>query len=371
MKRLTIAAALALTLGVSFGTPSIAAPTAQPQQQNSSSSHHAKKTPHAQAQPAKPPAAHPAAVRHATIRATTTVKTRTHASVSSNRVVQTRQVKTRTTTTRQTVVRRVVRKVSWHSVSQPVTLFAGRTRVVARAVAVSSEHVIISMPNGSLRTLVAFSESGADRDRQLVFRDKDDMRAFRIVRVSPPVAHRIVVFARRETMEREPEVAVLHAVALVQDEIVAVAPDDSLVPLSLSAIQPLPFGQVAFVTIDVMPPTFAPAEVSFVGEPVSIIGDLVTFQLPDGTTRTLVDTGPLPEVGTEVAVVENGQQVVSIAPAVTNFVGQVVAEQSPFVTFVMPNGSIRTLTTVQPVPALGTRAVVFENGERVTRFQVL
>jgi hypothetical protein len=363
MKRSTIAAALALILGISIGAPSIAAPAAPPQQQDNSSSHHTKKTQHAEAHPAKP--AHPVVVHHTTVRTTTVVRTRTQA--SSHHEMPAHPVQTRTTT--RTVVR--TQTTSWRTVSQPVTTFAGRTRVVARAVAMSDDHVIVSMPNGSLRTLVAFRESGTDRDRRLVFRDKDDTRAFRIVRVSPPVAHRIVVFTRREEPERVPELTVLRAVAPVQDEFVAVAPDNTLVPLALTTIQPLPFGQVAFVASDVMPPMFVPADVTFIGQPVSIIGDLVTFLLPDGTTRTLVDTGPMPAIGTEVAVVENGQQVVSIAPAVTNFVGQVVAVQSPFVTFAMPNGAIRTLTTVQPIPAPGTRAIVFENGDRVTRVEVL
>jgi len=233
----------------------------------------------------------------------------------------------------------------------------------------SDDRVIVSMPNGTLRTLVAFREAGTDRDR-LVFRDRDDTRAFRVVKVSTPVAHRVVLFARREAIERNPEVIVLHAVAPVQNEIVAVTPDNSLMPLALTSIEPLPFGQMAFVANDMVTPSFVPADITFVGQPVSIIGDLVTFLLPDGTTRTLVDTGLLPTIGTEVAVVENGQQVVNIEPAVTTFTGQVVAAQSPFVTFVMPNGTIRTLTTVQPVPAPGTQAIVVENGDRVTRMEV-
>ena len=369
MKRSIIATALVLLLGASIGAPSTAAPAAPPQ--STSSSHHTKKTQHTEAHPAQPSAAHPIVVHHATVRTTTTVKT--HATVTTHHVMPSRPVTNHVTTTRQTVVRKVVRKTTvWRTVSQPVTTFAGKTRVEGRAVAMSSEHVIVSMPNGSLRTLVAFRESSMDRDRRLVFRDKGDVRAFRIVEVSRPVAHRIVVFARREeAAERAPELTVLRSVAPVEDEFVEVAPDDTLVPLALTTIQPLPFGQVAFVTNDVMPTNFIPAEVTFVGQPISAIGDLVTFLLPDGSTRTLVDTGPMPTFGTEVAVVENGQQVVSIQPAVTNFVGQLVAVQSPFVTFAMPDGSIRTLTTVQSIPPLGARAVVFENGDRVTRFEVL
>ncbi|HYK52645.1 MAG TPA: hypothetical protein VEV38_03860 [Candidatus Eremiobacteraceae bacterium] len=372
MKRSTIATALALLLGFSIGAPSLAAPTAPPQ--SSSSSHHTKKTQHVQTHPAKPseahPAVHPIAVHHTTVRTTTTV--RTHATVTTHHVMPSRPATTRrVTTTRRTVVRKVVRTTSWRTVSQPMTTFIGRERVEARAVALSDDHVIVSMPNGTMRTFVAFRESGADRDRQLVFRDRDDVRAFRIVKVSEPVVHRVIVFTRREEIEREPEIPVLRAIAPVQDEIVAVAPNDSLVPLALTTIQPLPFGQMAFVTDNVMPTTFVPTDVSFVGQPISVIGDLVTFMLPDGSTRTLVDTGPLPTIGTQVAVVENGQQIVSMEPAVTNFVGQVVAAQSPFVTFEMPNGTIRTLTTVQPIPVPGTRAVVFEDGDRVTRFETL
>ena len=369
MKRPTIATALVLLLGLSIGAPSMAAPTAPPQ---SSSSHHTKKTQHVQTHPAMAstahPAAHPVVTHHTTARTTTTVKP--NATVTHH-VMQSRPTMTHPTTIRQTVIHKVVRTTSWSTVSQPMTTFVGRTRVVARAVALSDDHVIVSMPNGTMRTLVAFRESGADRDRRLVFRDRDNVRTFRIVKVSTPIAHRVVVFTRRDEIEREPEVAVLHAVAPVQDEIVAVAPNNSLVPLALTTIQPLPFGQVAFVTDSVMPTTFVPTDVSFVGQPISVIGDLVTFMLPDGSTRTLIDTGPLPTIGTQVAVVENGQQVVSIEPAVTNFVGQVVAAQSPFVSFAMPNGTIRTLTTVEPIPAPGTRTMVFENGDRVTRFEVL
>lgn len=365
MKRSTIATALALLLGISIGVPSMAAPTAPPQ--SSPSSHHTKKTEHTTAHPTNP-MTHPIVTHHATVRSTTTVKT--HATVTTHHVMPARPVTKHVTTT--TVVHKVVRKTTvWRTVSQPMTAFAGRTRVVAHAIALSDDHVIVSMPNGTMRTLVAFRESGADRDRRLVFRDRDDVRTFRIVKVSTPIAHRVVVFARRDEVEREPEVAVLHAVAPVQDEIVAVSPTNSLVPLALTTVQPLPFGQVAFVTNNVMPTTLVPTDVSFVGQPINIIGNLVTFMLADGSTRTLVDTGPLPTIGTQVAVVENGQQIVSIEPAVTNFVGQVVAAQSPFVTFAMPDGTIRTLTTVEPVPVPGTRAVVFENGDRVTRFQVI
>jgi hypothetical protein len=64
---------------------------------------------------------------------------------------------------------------------------------------------------------------------------------------------------------------------------------------------------------------------------------------------------------------ENGQQVVSFSPAVTNFVSQVVAVDNPFVTFVLPNGTMRTLTVVQAVPAPATQVMMFENGDRATR----
>jgi hypothetical protein len=58
----------------------------------------------------------------------------------------------------------------------------------------------------------------------------------------------------------------------------------------------------------------------------------VTFLLPDATTRTLVDFSALPAVGSDVVVLENRQEIVSFLPAVTNFVGQVVAVDDPFVT---------------------------------------
>jgi len=377
MKQLTIAAALAVVLGLSMGAQSMAvAPAPSQQSTPKTSAHHPVKVSHPQGHPAKPSTVHPAkpTMVHPVVKRTTvrmsSVRTSTQSSTSVHRATMPTHPTQTHVTTRQTTVRRVVRQTStWRVASQPLPEFAGRTRVEARTVAMSDDRVIVSMPNGTLRTLVAFREAGTDRDR-LVFRDRDDTRAFRVVKVSTPVAHRVVLFARREAVERNPEVVVLHAVAPVQNEIVAVTPDNSLMPLALTSIEPLPFGQMAFVANDMVTPSFVPADITFVGQPVSIIGDLVTFLLPDGTTRTLVDTGLLPTIGTEVAVVENGQQVVNIEPAVTTFTGQVVAAQSPFVTFVMPNGTIRTLTTVQPVPAPGTQAIVVENGDRVTRMEV-
>jgi hypothetical protein len=176
---------------------------------------------------------------------------------------------------------------------------------------------------------------------------------------------------RETTVERMPEVTVLRTFAANENEFMLMQPNNALVPFAVTAIEPLPFGEVALFGNDVLPPTFVPADVSFVGRPIGIVGDLVTFLLADGTTRTLVDTGPLPTIGSQIVAVENGQQLVTFSPAVTNFVGEVVTSQSPFVTFALPDGTLRTLTVVQALPAPGTRVVVFENGDRVERLELL
>lgn len=357
----TYALALALTLVLSTGARSVAATTnASPKPESKPVAHHHAKPEHPAAHPA-PVATHAVEVRHATIRARTpsSVRTTSRTATTPHRTV------TRTIVTRRTVRTTVT---VWRKVSQPVTAFAGRSRVAARAVAISPSHVIVAMPNGTLRTFVAFREASADRDR-LVFRDRDQTRTFTVVKVSRPIAHRVVVFVRRDEPERLPETTMVQALAPTQDEVMLVQPNDVLDPFAVTAVEPLPFGQMALFGNDIVPQAFAPAEVTFVGRPIGVTGDLVTFLLPDGTTRTLVDNGPLPAMGTQVVVTENGSQIVSFSPAVTNFVGQVVAVQPPFVSFALPNGSVRTLTTTQTLPMPGTRAVVFENGDTVARIR--
>jgi len=369
----TYALALALMLVLSTGARSAAAPmSASPKPaQGKPVARHNVKTEHPVAHQA-PIATRAIEVRH------TSVRTRTQSAVkTSTRTTPTRSMSSnaRTTVIHRTVTRtvathRTVRTTvtTWRPVSQPVPVFAGRNRVDARAVAFSPSHVIVAMPNGALRTFVAFREASPDRDR-LAFRDRDRTRTFTIVKVSRPIEHRVVVFVRRDEPERLPEMTIAQALAPTQDEAMLVEPDNVLNPFAVTAIEPLPFGQMALFGNDIVPQAFAPAEVTFVGQPIGIVGNLVTFLLPDGTTRALVDNGLLPAIGTQVVVVENGTQVVSFSPAVTNFVGQVVAVQPPFVTFALPNGSLRTLTTTQALPMAGTRAVVFEDGDRVARIR--
>src|SRR5215472_3490426 len=94
MKRSIITTALVLLLGISIGAPSTAAPTAPPQ---SSSSHHTKKTEHAQKHPATSEV-HPIVEHRATVHTTTTVKT--HATVTTHHVMQARPATTHVTTRR-------------------------------------------------------------------------------------------------------------------------------------------------------------------------------------------------------------------------------------------------------------------------------
>ena len=179
----------------------------------------------------------------------------------------------------------------------------------------------------------------------------------------------IVVFANEVTVEREPETTFLQERTIDNNEVMLVEANGALVPFALTTIEPLPSQQVALIADDQLPQTFVPADVSFIGQVVSLVGNLVTFLLPDGTTRTLLDGGLLPAIGSQDVVVENGQQLVTIAPAVTNFVGQVVAADNGVASFALPNGTMRTLMVAEPVPAPGTRVVVVENGPRVVRLE--
>lgn len=271
---------------------------------------------------------------------------------------------------RETRSRQLRERDAWHDMSQPVTVFEGRTRVSASAVALSNSHVIVRMPNGTLRTFVALREGRDDRD-SIAVNEKGRVRTLRILDVTRPVAHRIVVFTSAQTTIVQPEMTALQAFAPASDQVMLVQPNDVLQPFAVTGIQPLPFGQVALFGNDMIGPTFAPADVTFEGQVIGVAGDMVTFLLPDGSTRTLADMGMLPAIGSQVVVTENGQEVVGVAPAVTNFTGQVIGAESPFVTFALPNGTVRTLTTVQPVPPLGTQTMVFENGPRVQRIVTL
>ena len=261
-------------------------------------------------------------------------------------------------------------RVAWRHVSQPVPMYVGRRRVVAQVVSLSRTRAIVRLPNGTLRSYIALREGSADRDR-LGFEDEGVQRTFVIRRVGVPIAHRVVVVADEDFVERVPELTVVRAVDRDDQELMLVEPRDEIVPFAVSEVQPLPGRRVAIIADDEIPQTFVPPTVSFVGRVIGLANNMVTFLLPDGTTRTLLDTGPLPTIGSQVAVVENGQQVVSLAPAVTNFVGQVVSVDNDLVTFAMPNGSLRALTVSQPAPVVGARVVVFENGEQVQRMLVL
>jgi hypothetical protein len=106
---------------------------------------------------------------------------------------------------------------------------------------------------------------------------------------------------------------------------------------------------------------------SFVGQVVGVNGDLVAFAMPDGNVVTLVDPGALPPLGADLMVFENGNQVVGLEPAVTTFQGQVVAVDNEDTTFLMPDGTMRTLVLAQPAPVVGTRVTVAENGLTVER----
>lgn len=288
------------------------------------------------------------------------------ARTASHRVVSSHPVTRRALVTQA----RTRERNSWQPVSQRVATFAGRTRVVGQVVSLSNTHAIVRLPNGALRTFIALREESSEHER-IVFDNGRGSRSFLVTHVSRPFAHRVVVVANEEVVERSPELTVLRAVDSDDQEIMLLEPQQTLVPFAVTTIEPLPSGRVALVAEDQIPQTFAVPTVSFIGQVIGVTNDLVTFLLPDGTTRTLVDLGSLPAVGSQVAVVENGQQVLSLSPAVTNFLGQVLSVDNNLVTFALPNGTLRTLTDVQAAPPPGTRVVVFENGAQVDRVLVL
>lgn len=278
-----------------------------------------------------------------------------------------------------------------------IETFRPNTRVFGRVTAINGSRVTVRLPNGSRRTFdsvgtlprigsnvvayangeraTRFDDEGRffrtgelDRDR-LVFRGpRDETQDFRIVRISHPIPHRIVFFANDEVLQSQPETVFLRSAAYDQDVVTIVEPNGALVPVAITQVQPLPGGQVMFIANDQVSPTFVPADVSFVGQVVSVVGNLVTFLLPDGSTRTLLDTGAIPSFGSEDVVFEDGQQVVGFEPAVTNFVGQVLAVDNGMTTFLLPDGTVRTLVVQGPQPFIGRRVVVYENGPVVERF---
>ena len=251
-----------------------------------------------------------------------------------------------------------------------VEALEGRTRVPARVVAITPARVIVRMPNGSLRRYIAFRTAVPDRDRITVAAGNGVERTFQVVRVSR-FENRVVVVTRELEVERTPEVSFVRGLADADDEVMLVEPNQVPVPFAVTTFQPLPNGEVALVADDQIPATVVPANITFVGRVQSEVGNMVTFGLPNGTTRTLLDPGPLPAIGSIMNVVEDGGQVLSLAPAVTNFLGQVVAAGNGFVTFELPNGATRTLLVPSPAPLPGTRVVVYEDGAKVTRLQVL
>jgi hypothetical protein len=336
-----------------------------------------------------PVARHPMMLRSATktrIERSVNVRTTHTRTLTANRVVSGHHT---------IIVNRTITVLPRHVVARHFETFERGERVFGRVTSVSGSRVTVRLPNGSERVffsrvrptvgnnVVAFTRGSnamrfepedrffqtgeIDRDR-VVFRSANSApETFRIVRVSRPFGHRVVFFANEDNFEGEPEVVFLRSAAFNQDVVTFVEPNGVLVPMAITQIQPLPGGQIAFLANDQVSPTFVPAQASFVGQVVSIVGNLVTFLLPDGSTRTLYDNGPFPNLGSQVVVYEDGSQVLGFQPAVTNFVGQVVGVDNGFTTFMLPDGSLRTLVVQEPPALIGSRVVVYENGPRVER----
>jgi len=341
----TLGVFVVLCVSLAGGTTSAAARADQTQ--NAAQSHHKKPVAHAKHAPLH--RAHAPATHHVTA---------THVSRSATAHKVTRPAK-------QTAHRVVARPAE-----ERVEAFMGRTRTAARVVSISRSRVVVRLPNGAMRTFVAFRADEPDRST-LRFRSRTGVeRDFQVVRVSR-FEDRLVVVTREIEVEPAPEVTLLRGYADADDEVMLVQPNEALVPFTVTTFQPLPNGQVALVANDQIAPVLVAPNVTFVGRVLNELGNLVTFGLANGTTRTLVLNGPMPAIGGDVVVVENGSQVVSLAPAVTNFLGQVVAVNNDLVTFELPNGATRTLLVPVPAPALGTRVVVYEDGERAARLQVV
>ncbi len=195
-------------------------------------------------------------------------------------------------------------------------------------------------------------------------------RTFHVVRATRYV-NRLVIVAKDETREFAPENILLRGSARDDDEIMLIQPDSVAIPFVITAFEPLPGGQVACIATDQIPSVFTPATVTFIGEVLDVIGNLAVFQLPDGATRALRISGRAPAIGSQVVVVEDGRRIISYVPAFVNFIGQVVDVNQHLVTFELPNGDTRTLRVASATLAPGNRVVVFERGERVSWLQVL
>jgi hypothetical protein len=249
--------------------------------------------------------------------------------------------------------------------SERTFITSARPQIGSSVVAFANgERAVRFEPEGS------FFRTAVVEQNQLTFRVSNGVtRTFTIAEVSRPVADRVVFFTR--PMFVGSPTVFLQTASFDENEVMFVQPDGVLVPMGITGMQLLPGGQVAFFTTDLVGPTYVPPTLSFIGQVVGLAGNLVTFVTPDGQTFTLLDNGPLPAMGTEEVVYENGDAVVGFAPAVTTFQGQVVAVNGEETTFLMPDGTLRTLVLAQPAPVVGTRVVVFENGVQVQRIVTL
>ena len=321
----------------------------------------------------------PASKTHVTTRANKTNTRRTN--VPMAHVVQSRTFTGRHLLIKQTMSQR-------HA-----TAFARGTRIFGRVTAVNGSHVVVRLPNGTERTflsndhprvggnVVAFARGAdvsrfetedrffrtgeLDRDR-LTFRVANGVTNTFVINQVRPVGNRVIFFARDEAAVIDPDVVFVNSARFDDDAVTFVQPSGVLVPMAITNVALLPGGQLAFVTTDEVTPTFVPAPVSFVGELMSLTGNLASFLLPDGSVRSLVAAGPLPPVDTTMVVLENGDEVVGYEPAFTRFTGQVVAVDNGETVFMLPDGTLRTLVYAQPVP-VGSRVVVYEDGMRVQR----
>jgi hypothetical protein len=274
-----------------------------------------------------------------------------------------------------------------------VETFSPGQRVLGRVTSVSGSNVTVRLPNGSSRTFASAERprlgsnvvAFANGDRAERFENEGTffrtaqadprhwtfhlangtVRTFDVVRISEPVANRMVFFVN-QPVATAPAVF-LQSAAFDQNVVDFVQPNGFLMPLGVTGLQLLPGGQVAFFTDEALSPTFVSPTMSFVGQVVGVNGDLVAFAMPDGNVVTLVDPGALPPLGADLMVFENGNQVVGLEPAVTTFQGQVVAVDNEDTTFLLPDGTMRTLVVTQPEPVVGTRVTVAENGLTVER----
>jgi len=274
-----------------------------------------------------------------------------------------------------------------------VETFSPGQRVLGRVTSVSGSNVTVRLPNGSSRTFASSERprlgsnvvAFANGDRVERFENEGSffrtaeadprhwtfhlangtVRTFDVVRISQPVANRMVFFVNQPVATAP--VVFLQSAAFDQNVVDFVQPNGFLMPLGVTGLQLLPGGQIAFFTDEAVTPTFVSPTMSFVGQVVGVNGDLVAFAMPDGNVVTLVDPGVLPPLGADLMVFENGNQVVGLEPAVTSFQGQVVAVDNEDTTFLLPDGTMRTLVLTQPAPVVGTRVTVAESGLTVER----